>query len=489
MVKIDKVVETFYIYNKGFYVIIYLIGEIIIMKKLQKLKCFLISLSTVVGIMNVPCHNVYADDNWPQPPDVSAESAIVMEADSGAILYEKNSHDRHYPASITKIMTTLLALENCPLSDTVHFSKDAVYKVEGTQVGITPEEDVPLDECLYGIMLASGNEIAYAVAEHTGGTFENFVDMMNKRAAELGCTNTHFNNPHGLPDENHYTCAYDMALISRAAYSNETFRNIAGTKYHIIPPTNLYGEERAMANHHKMLTNSIYHYDYCTGGKTGYTNAARYNLVTFAEKDGLKLICVIMKDEESAGQYADTTNLFNYCFQNFRKTAITTNDLGVNLDGSGLFPINDNVFTEDTSSISIGENAYIVLPSTLQLENTDKSASYDGSNNISSIDYSYNGHLLGSVPIISKTNETATAAPSNEPSTAKKSFFKINLRVILYIILGLALIAGAAYLIKAFILGHHFDFSRNSDYSKKRRRRARNKRKAKRARQNRNRPI
>jgi len=448
----------------------YLIGENIRMKKL---KYFILSLTTVFGLLNFFGKDVCADENWPQAPTISAESAIVIEADSGAILYEKNSHDQHYPASITKIMTTLLAIENCPLSDNVHFSQNAVYKVEGTQVGITPEEDVPLDECLYGVMLASGNEIAYAVAEHVGGTFENFVDMMNKRAVELGCTNTHFNNPHGLPDENHYTCAYDMALISQAAYSIENFRTIAATKYHVIPPTNLYPQERAVANHHKMLTNSIYHYDLCTGGKTGYTNAARYNLVTFAEKDGLKLICVVMKAEESAAQYSDTKNLLDYCFQNFKRANITTNDLGVNLDGSGLFPIRNNAFTNDTSLISIDENAYIVLPNALPLNSAAKAVNYNntGNDNIASINYSYNGHVLGNIPIVCQTNEAAIISSVDDNSNKQNNFFKINLRIILFVILGIALVTGVVFGVRAFISGYHF--TRNSISQRRRKRRRR----------------
>ena len=417
-------------------------------------------LMFIFSSLNAPSL-VYAEENWPQAPAISAEAAIVVEADSGAILYEKNSHDQHYPASITKIMTTLLALENCPLTDTVHFSKDAVYKVEGTQVGITPDEDVQLDECLYGIMLASGNEIAYAVAEHVGGTLDNFVDMMNKRATELGCTNTHFNNPHGLPDENHYTCAYDMALIARTAYKIENFRTISGTKYHIIPPTNIYPEERAFSNHHKMLTNSQYHYDYCTGGKTGYTNAARYNLVTFAEKDGMSLICVIMKDDQSQFQYEDTTNLFNYCFDNFHKVDIKDTELGNNLDSSGLFPLDNNVFPSDNASISFEENASLIVPNTVDISQLTHNVEYkdnsDG-NTDAYIQYKYDEHLLGDIPVIYQAVESTEAAVSSSTPVANNNsnYIKINVRIILYIVLGIIAVALIALLVLRFVLNHHF---------------------------------
>lgn len=426
---------------------------------MKKFKYFLLSLSMAAGLFFAALATpAAAEENWPTAPEVSAESAIIMEADSGAILYEKNIHEQRYPASITKIMTTLLALEKCPLSDNVHFSKDAVYNVEGTQVGITPDEEVPLDECLYGVMLASGNEIAYAVAEHVGGTYDNFVAMMNKRASSLGCLNTHFNNPHGLPDENHYTSAYDMALIAKAAYAIDSFKTISGTRYHIIPPTNLYGEERAMANHHKMITNSIYHYDYCTGGKTGYTNAARYNLVTFAEKDGMKLICVIMKDQELAAQYNDSAALLDYAFQNFKKIQLTTNDLGVNLKGSGLFPIENSAFTENSADISISNNAYVVLPNNLELANLSRTINYSGSQQgkLGSINYLYGQHFLGDIPITYTNNTKATSKKTAVPADNSNKFFKINLRTILFVIIGICAAILIVALAAKFIYNHHF---------------------------------
>lgn len=160
--------------------------------------------------------------------------------------------EAHYPASITKIMTTLLALENGNLSDMVTFSDDAINNTEGSGIARDYGEQMTLEQCLYGVMLESANECAYAVAEHVGGTVENFVDMMNAKAKELGCTNTHFANPHGLQDENHYTTAHDMALIAQAAYQNETFRIIIGTKMYTIPPTNKHAEETVLRNHHDM---------------------------------------------------------------------------------------------------------------------------------------------------------------------------------------------------------------------------------------------
>ena len=227
---------------------------------------------------------------WPAGPEIVSASGIVMEADTGTILYEKNINDVHYPASITKILTTLLAIENSSMDEVVTFSYDAVHKTEGSGIARDVDEQMTMEQCLYAIMLASANECAYAVAEHVGGDIGTFVQMMNDRAAQIGCQNTHFNNCNGLPDEQHYTSAYDMALIAREAYKNEAFRIICGTKTYTIPFTNKHTDaETYLQNHHQMLyplKTRKYLYDYCTGGKTGYTTVANNTLVTYAEKDG-----------------------------------------------------------------------------------------------------------------------------------------------------------------------------------------------------------
>ena len=231
---------------------------------------------------------------WPQGPEVQSSAAIVMELSTGLILYEKNIHDVHYPASITKILTTLLAVENSTMDEVVTFSKDSVFNTEGSGIARDVGEEMTMEQCLYAVMLASANECAYAVAEHVAGDIQSFVDMMNERCAALGCKNTHFNNCNGLPDEQHYTSVYDMALIAREAYSNETFRIICGTKTYTIPFTNKHeDEETFLQNHHQMLypyRTREHLYDYCLGGKTGYTLAANSTLVTYAEKDGMTLV-------------------------------------------------------------------------------------------------------------------------------------------------------------------------------------------------------
>jgi len=266
--------------------------------------------------------------DWPQGPVVYAEAAIVMDADTGTILYGKNIEAQKYPASITKIMTTLLAIEHSDPSERVIFSDHAIWGIErnSSHIGIRIGENLSMKDCLYGMMLASANEVCLAVAEHIAGDVDTFVAMMNQKAIELGCTNTNFTNPNGLPDENHYVSAHDMALISRAAFQNDLFREVSSSKTYRIGWTNLTGEDRWLGNHHKMLwDDSPNYYEGCLGGKTGFTQAALNTLVTYANRDGRNLICVLLRTNGSQQTYQDTAALLNYGFQNFHNVAVPDN--------------------------------------------------------------------------------------------------------------------------------------------------------------------
>ncbi len=252
-------------------------------------------------------------------PEISAEAAILMDAATGDILYEKNSRQKEFPASITKLMTVLLTLEKGSLTDSVTVSHEAVTNVEpgSASVALQEGETLSLEQILQAILLRSANEAANAAAEFTDGTLQAFAAHMNSRAAELGCENTHFVNPSGLHDETHATTAYDMALIARALLQNETFRSIMGSTYYEIPPTNKQPETRYLHGQHQMLnSNSTYYYEYATGGKTGFTEEARNTLVTYAKKDGRELIAVVLKCE-GAEHYTDSKALFEYGFENF----------------------------------------------------------------------------------------------------------------------------------------------------------------------------
>lgn len=256
---------------------------------------------------------------WPQGEAVQAESAVVMDLTTGTLLYSKNAYDKQYPASITKIMTTMVALENGNLDDVITFSANVYDLEEGSShVGIQPGEEMTLRQALYALMLESANDAGVGIAEHIAGSLDGFAELMNAKAEELGCVNTHFTNPHGLHNEEHYTCAYDMALIAQAAYEIPAFREMASCTQAYCPETNLTEEERYFVNHHKMLQEeSDYYEEWCTGGKTGYTSDAWNTLVTFGEKNGRKQVCVVLRVPGAAKCYEETKLLMNYGFDNF----------------------------------------------------------------------------------------------------------------------------------------------------------------------------
>lgn len=253
---------------------------------------------------------------WPQGPAIYAESGILVDLDTQEILYSKNIDKQLYPASITKIMTTLVAMESSSPEETVTFSQHALDSIEwdSSNIGCRLNETLTMEQCWYAMLLNSANEVCCGVAEHVAGSIEAFVERMNQKASELGCTGTHFSNTNGLPDENHYTTAHDMALIAAAAFQNETFRTVFTTRQYEIPPTPQYTEPRYLYNHHKMMQpDTEYYYEGCLGGKTGYTDDALNTLVTVASRDGKTLLCVTMRTQ-GRQVYTDTASLFDYGF-------------------------------------------------------------------------------------------------------------------------------------------------------------------------------
>ncbi len=263
---------------------------------------------------------------WPQASAIQADAAIVVDMDTGTVLFSKNADRREYPASITKIMTTLVALDSGVELDKKFKVGEEVYAIEAdsSNLGIKPGEKLTMRQALYGLMLESANDLANAIAVKVGGSVEAFADMMNAKAAELGCTDTHFVTPSGLHNAEHYVTAQDMAKIAMAAYNNEMFREIISTTQSSIPVTNITDEERYFANHHKMIQQeSDYYQSWCTGGKTGYTSDAWNTLVTFGEKDGRRLVCVILRENGAQRSYEETTQIMNYGFDNFGQANLT----------------------------------------------------------------------------------------------------------------------------------------------------------------------
>ncbi len=242
-----------------------------------------------------------------------------MDGATGKVLYGKNPDQQFYPASITKVMTALLVLERCGLGDMVDFSASATTNLESGAVSlnITEGDKLSVEQCLYGLMLKSANEIGNGLAEHVSGSVQGFAELMNQKARELGCQNTNFANPHGLNDASHKTTPRDMALIMRAALQNDVFRRITTTCSYDFPATKKEAA-RTITMGHKMLfpTDSRY-YEGIIGGKTGYTSLAGNTLVTGAERNGVRLIVVVMKAKQT--HYADTKALLDYGFANYEE--------------------------------------------------------------------------------------------------------------------------------------------------------------------------
>lgn len=420
----------------------------------------------VTNIMGTTPAYVSAEEKWPEGPFVYAESAIVMEASTGLVLYEKNIHDEHYPASITKIMTVLLALENSSLGDVITVSNNAVYDVDAdsSRIWINVGEKLTMQQCLYAILLESANDCAYAVAEHVSGSVENFAKLMTEKAKSLGCKNTNFVNPHGLQNVNHYTSAYDMALITREALKNESFSKIVGTKTYQIPPTNMQSETRYLRNHHKLVMQQGYTYDGIIGGKTGYTTTSKYTLVTVAKRGDLKLICIIMKDDSIEHEYSDTENLLDYGFDNFSAYPISDTENSTTLSESPMFTRYNPLLSKTDTPIETDKDAFVVLPNTASIKDAkkevtfysddkknDNSSTSDGDDKvIGKISYTYDGKYVGGANILynyasfqtliksDTTAEKPTTAPISSSTHSENSMRPIIIGCIVgFIIIGI----------------------------------------------------
>lgn len=460
------------------------------------LSILFLCLSTTLSSAQVQATSTetVTESTWPNGPSVFAEAAIVMEASTGLILYEKNINQTYYPASITKIMTALIALENSSMSEIVTFSKNAIFDVDldSSRIGIDVGEQLTMQQCMYSILLESANEVTYAVAEHVAGSVPEFAKIMTERAKDLGCLNTNFVNPHGLHDSNHYTSAYDMALITREAMKNETFRKIFDTRTYTIPPTNIQSEKRPLRNHHRFVLQRDYFYDDCIGGKTGFTSVSKYTLVSVAKRGDLELICVVLREDSNAHQYTDTQKLFDYGFDNFSIYPIADLENTAKLNESPLFTRYNALLSEINSPIITDEDGYLILPNTASFKDAKKDVTFyssdpngtitastddQGNKIIGNISYTYQGKYVGSADILfskeeklaliqnqpEKNNPTPTP---DAPSTSSNP--KGNLRpIIIGGIVGLFVILISLY----YVLVELPRIKRRNAYYKKRARR------------------
>lgn len=258
--------------------------------------------------------------------EVDAKTSLVVELNTGKVIYEKDSKEQNYPASVTKILTAILVIENCDLDEKATVTKTAISNIpEGYVVApLFLDEEIKIKDLLYALMLKSANDAAYVLAEHVGGSVEGFAKMMNDKAKEIGCTNSHFVNPNGIHDEKHYSCAYDMYLISKYAMQNETFAKIVSTYKYILPETNKYTKkDRVMENTNSFLNpKSTYYNENVKGIKTGTTKQAGNCLITYSENDGLKFITVVLGAQTSDSKFSETKKILKYVFNNYTLTKI-----------------------------------------------------------------------------------------------------------------------------------------------------------------------
>lgn len=262
------------------------------------------------------------------PDEIGSSTAVLMDAETGQVLFDKNMNLKAYPASTTKIMTGLLVCENCSSSETVTVNQSAldIDEWDSANIALIAGEQLSVDSAMYALILPSANDAANALAEHVSGSQQKFVQLMNERAAQIGAVNTHFANAHGLHDDDHYTTAYDLALITRYASHNPTFMTYYGAGTHTIPATNLQPIARPFTNYQYMTVKESQFYDPAVlGGKVGYTREAKHTMSTVARKYGRTLVCVVMGSPGRYDKFDDTQKLLDYGFNEFRTVTLSGN--------------------------------------------------------------------------------------------------------------------------------------------------------------------
>lgn len=372
--------------------------------------------------LTLPLQTLAAED-WPQAPDISAEGAILIDADTGTVLYEKNSNRVYYPASTTKLLTALVAYEQLDLGDTVSFSEEAVHSVpaDGSSIRIDTGETLSVEDTLYAVLTASANECANALGEKISGSVPAFGEVMTARAKELGCRHTRFVNPTGLYEDDHYTTPYDLSLIARAFFDVPLLAKMSGTvRYHIAPSSTQ--PDDIWINNHNMLINGELPIDATViGGKTGFTNVARASLVTCAEKDGLRLISVVMK-AESPNQYLDSATLLNFGFANFYRGTLPGGSSETVSRTPDFLQSGSPLLGAPVNTLSVSGGESIVLPKGAELSELTTDVVYrtnpeivDDTNGrtavIADITYSYHDVAVGRAKLLSTRNQVVTIDP------------------------------------------------------------------------------
>lgn len=422
----------------------------------------ILALACVISIFSMSVC-AFAKPDWPLDTGCQSEAGIVMDLDSGAVLFAQNIHVQEYPASITKLLTALVVVENASMDEQVTFSHDAVYNVEsgsGNKLQLEEGDVLSVKDCLYVMLLQSSNQAANALAEHVGGSREAFADMMNEKAASLGCRESHFVNPSGLNDPEQLTSAYDMAQIGAAVFGNPTLLEICSTTSATLPPTINNPNGRTYSMEHKLVvtgdSSDENYYPSAVAGKTGYTSLAGQTLVTYAEQDGRRQVAVTLKSTQRT-HYSDTKTILNFGFARFKNVSVAENETDY-VTGEEPVTIGDETYSP--SDLYLDEKAVVTLPNDAQFSDADKylqteiPASHpEGA--VARIIYTYNDRQIGvawvystkaaSAPVSAEDgtdNETAgsenttDAAKTGTSSTADKEKKPLKLTKATYIAAG-----------------------------------------------------
>ena len=422
----------------------------------------ILALACVISIFSMSVC-AFAKPDWPLDTGCQSEAGIVMDLDSGAVLFAQNIHVQEYPASITKLLTALVVVENASMDEQVTFSHDAVYNVEsgsGNKLQLEEGDVLSVKDCLYVMLLQSSNQAANALAEHVGGSREAFADMMNEKAASLGCRESHFVNPSGLNDPEQLTSAYDMAQIGTAVFGNPTLLEICSTTSATLPPTINNPNGRTYSMEHKLVvtgdSSDENYYPSAVAGKTGYTSLAGQTLVTYAEQDGRRQVAVTLKSTQRT-HYSDTKTILDFGFARFKNVSVAENETDY-VTGEEPVTIGDETYSP--SDLYLDEKAVVTLPNDAQFSDADKylqteiPASHpEGA--VGRIIYTYNDRQIGvawvystkaaSAPVSAEDgtdNETAgsenttDAAKTGTSSTADKEKKPLKLTKATYIAAG-----------------------------------------------------
>ncbi len=427
---------------------------------------------------------------WPDGPAIGAQSAILMESSTGTILYAKNINECLFPASTTKILTALIAAEESTMDEMVTFSEKAVSCYDwrkDSNSGLRAGTQITMEQALYAVLVGSANDAAYAIGEHISKSMEAFAEKMNEKAKSLGCLNSNFINANGLHDEAHYTSAYDLAVIARAFFQNELLSRMASTLEYRISTTSTQKKENVVLHcKNQMFPGRTYAYEYWIGGKTGYTSISRQTLVSCAEKDGMKLICIIMK-EESPNQFTDTIELFNYGFSNFKLLNVYENETKYTIDTSSLFNTENDILGSSKPILSLNTKDCIVLPITAEFEDAVSTLVYDETDSISvaTILYEFSGVPIGKASVDLAIDNKAVfdfkdqapeyasqeleAEKGTDKTQKEKPVIFLNIIRVLLSIAGVAAFIIIFFIIRAAIHNYQFARRRRMKIKKKKR--------------------